>query len=194
MTNRKRSNVSDTFCKECGEDLSETPKGEPCPSCGSTNREYHLSCTITTNSSLSVNSTLIIGRSETDRLLGKDEYAAALLVSAVDLETILGYHLGSQGGTLGVKINSIKNKLEQEGFTLDKETWQEYEGYVKKLKLIRDNIAHERGIFRQISRLTEGDEVAIKDKEGNKQYEINSKEEVQNLIDRIYDFCQNNPA
>lgn len=190
MNTSSESSKSEVYCGECGEDLSGIDEDDPCPQCGSSKRKYSLSCSVTVDVSASVNASLIIGRCETDRLLEKNEYAAALLVSAVDLEAILGYHLGSRQGTLGAKIGNLKNKLEQEGFTLDKEEWQEYEDDVKKLKHIRDNIAHERGIFRQISRLTEGDEVAIKDKKGNNQYEINSKEEVHNLIDRIYDFCQ----
>ena len=55
-----------------------TPK-TPCPRCGSTKRIKYPEAHITVDVNVSANAKLIIGWQEVERLLVKEEYAAALL-------------------------------------------------------------------------------------------------------------------
>jgi len=64
-----------------------------CPRCGAVGRQKSVGCTITAAASLTANAQLIIGWQEVDRLFAKAEYAAALLVAAVDVEFVLWEHL-----------------------------------------------------------------------------------------------------
>jgi len=61
----------------------------PCGECGSTRRIKSVASHIKAGAELSADVTLIIGWQEVDRLLDKNEYAAALLVAAVNVEFIL---------------------------------------------------------------------------------------------------------
>jgi len=75
-------------CRECGEILKTDG---PCPRCQSTERVRvkPAECAITATSSLRAEGALVIGWQEVDRLFSEKEYAAALLVAAVNVEFIL---------------------------------------------------------------------------------------------------------
>jgi hypothetical protein len=77
-------------CSECKTPL---PNESPCPCCGSTKRTVPLSVQAVVEVSGSVNRKLIIGWPEVERLLAKEESAAALLVAAVNVEFILWENL-----------------------------------------------------------------------------------------------------
>lgn len=86
-------------CSECGESLPSvdlrpagTPK-TPCPRCGSTKRIKSGSVHMEASVNISADAKLIIGWQEVDRLLTKTEFAAALLVAAVNVEFILWENL-----------------------------------------------------------------------------------------------------
>ena len=73
-------------CSECWALL---PNEGPCPHCGSTKRTVPVGVQAVVAVSGSVDRRLIISWQEVDRLLSKTEYAAALLVAAVNVEFIL---------------------------------------------------------------------------------------------------------
>ena len=69
------------------------PGEGPCPNCGSTKRIKNAGVDIRVTPRMSADAKVIIGWQEVDRLLDKNEYAAALLVAAVNVEFILWQNL-----------------------------------------------------------------------------------------------------
>ena len=172
-------------CGECGESLpcidlrpAGTPK-TPCPSCGSTKRiksaEMHARVTV----SVTADAQLIISWQEVDRLLAKAEYAAALLVAAVNVEFILWENLRRFTPSPALRkapndINSVWGQIRanrREKVTLgsllrvteflgnhDKllllPTW---DPLVRFINEVRGKIAHERGYFAKLTQLKEAD-------------------------------------
>jgi hypothetical protein len=73
-------------CSECKTLL---PDEGPCPNCGSTKRTVPLTVHTTVTVEATVDRKLIISWQEVDRLFSEKEYAAALLVAAVNVEFVL---------------------------------------------------------------------------------------------------------
>jgi hypothetical protein len=80
-------------CSECKTLL---PDEGPCPNCGSTKRTVPLTVHTTVTVEATVDRKLIISWQEVDRLFSEKEYAAALLVAAVNVEFVL------EGGLTGL--------------------------------------------------------------------------------------------
>ena len=136
---------------------------------------------------------LKIGWSEADRLLQKKEFAAALLVAAINVESVLRDHLRQYKNTLPVpqvrdkdirsmygNINGLSlsgcykvaQHLENYGFKL-REDWKHQ---VVPLLAQRKKIVHERGYFARLTKL-----------------EILSEIKIKQLIDNARKFCETNP-
>jgi len=60
-----------------------------CPRCGAVGRRKSFACNITATASVTASAQLIIGWQEVDRLAAEAEYAAALLIAAVNVEFVL---------------------------------------------------------------------------------------------------------
>lgn len=163
-------------CSECRTLL---PNEGPCPNCGSTKRTVPL--TVHTNVAITatVDRKLIISWQEVDRLLSEKEYAAALLVAAVNVEFILWENL--RRFTPSTPLDSMPREVrhswrqicgnESESFTLGRllrvteffshhdklalsPTWDPLAREVNK---VRRKIAHERGYFERLTQLNETD-------------------------------------
>lgn len=172
-------------CAECGmplpnEDSGADPaKRTPCPHCGSTKRVMFLSAHGTATSSGSADARLIVGWQEVDRLLAKAEYAAALLVAAVNVEFILWENLTrfTPSASLSMasdKVSSPWGKIQKNQFekvTLSSlltvaeyvtrngefvltPTW---DPLVREINDVRNQIAHERGYFAKLTQLKDPD-------------------------------------
>jgi len=146
----------------------------------------------------------VIGRPETERLIKKGEHAAALLVTAVDLEFVLQKHLeryrDANGGSVrNDDVKSVINNLNEcyvgtfkttfdeiysendcpEYSEMQKVEWDKYEPELSQLIDIRNDIAHEKGAFTEIWR--------------NAYEGLENKSEVEDLIETVYEFCDQNP-
>ena len=83
-------------CSECKTLL---PNEGPCLNCGSTKRTVPLIVLASVAATGTVDRKLLISWQEVDRLLAKAEYAAALLVAAVNVEFILWENLSRPSPT-----------------------------------------------------------------------------------------------
>jgi len=171
-------------CSECGMPLpNEDPRPDgadrtPCPRCGSKKRIKHGEVHMTATASVNADAKLIISWHEVDRLLSEKEYAAALLVAAVNVEFILWENLRRFAPSAVSKAdNNIKsvwgqvraNKPETVSLgSLLKVT--EFFSKHDKLRLspawdpiasvineVRRRIAHERGYFAKLTQLNDAD-------------------------------------
>ena len=103
-------------CMGCGMVLpSQDPRPADmpratCPRCGAVGRQKSFACDIAATASLTANAQLIIGWQEVNRLFAKAEYAAALLVAAVNVEFILWEHLRRFTPASGLAAASDKVK------------------------------------------------------------------------------------
>ena len=171
-------------CSDCGTWLpaeAPRPKGaerEPCSACGSTKRIKFGSAHIQAKANVRADAKLIIGWQEVDRLLDKTEYAAALLVAAVNVEFILWENLRrlSPSSPPSERNNhsewrtwqSIeKNARDSVGLGSLIQTAQFYaanneltleptlDSFAWTLNETRKGIAHERGYFARLTQLEE---------------------------------------
>lgn len=178
--------------------------------------EKEASADIKTDVNLEVDLRVVIGKAETTHLIDKKEYPAALLVTAVDLEYVLEEHLkryyrkhksliekiGNEklrndlgkarkkhSGSLGLYISffgdvygKYYNNPDYPDWSeeIPKEDWDKKKGDLSKLNQIRNEIAHDRGTYRKIRKL--------------KHETYNSVEDVNSVIDSVYEFCQQYPA
>ncbi len=165
----------------CSNSKCNTPLPDegPCPQCGSAKRVTPLSVQTTVVASATVNRKLIIGWPEVERLVAKEEFAAALLVAAVNMEFILWEQLRSL-----TPVSPPANKYNSEWKTWEKVEKNRREDVglgsliqlaqffvdSKQLTLTpplkpfgwplneaRKRIAHERDFFAQLTRLKESD-------------------------------------
>jgi len=171
-------------CIECGASLpNEDPRPEgairtPCPHCGSTKRVKSGEVPIAVEVNVTADAKLIIGWQEVDRLLEKAEYAAALLVAAVNVEFILWENLrllllctpqvtppsnNSDGLKTWNSVNENKRcraglggliQLAQFFVNTDQLTLSpSLESFGWPLNDTRRGIAHTRGFFRRLTQL-----------------------------------------
>ena len=150
-----------------------------CPRCGAVGRQKSAGCTITAAASLTANAQLIIGWQEVDRLVEEGEYAAALLVAAVNGEFILWEHLRrftpatpltkaphevrstwgkiqanqDKAVTLSSLLRTAEYFAQCDTFTLSP-TW---DPLVSEINEARNKIAHERGYFALLTQLKDPD-------------------------------------
>jgi len=171
--------------RECGAWLpAEDPRPEgtpktPCPKCGSTKQIKYASAHIESIAELKADAQLLISWQEVDRLLAGKEYAAALLVAAVNVEFILweNLHHFSKSASLTVQDGRISSMWGQvtnnhpEKLTLSSlrklaEYVSQHHGLVfvgswrpvvGDIENVRNRIAHERGYFAKLTRLKELD-------------------------------------
>ena len=86
-------------CADCGkpiadaESLAGSGARTPCPDCGSTRRIKFGECNMIASMRMNVDAKLVISWQEVGRLQDRNEYAAALLVAAVNVEFILWENL-----------------------------------------------------------------------------------------------------
>ncbi|MCX6095005.1 MAG: hypothetical protein NTY63_09340 [Candidatus Bipolaricaulota bacterium] len=138
-------------------------------------RTKGLAATIASKADLRVNVNVIIGWQEVDRLVEKGESAAALLVAAVNVESILWEHLRRSAPATALtkaphEVRSIWGKIQAnqdktvtlssllrvaeyvagfDTFTLSP-TW---DPIVSEINEARNKIAHERGYFALLTQL-----------------------------------------
>jgi len=150
-----------------------------CPRCGAVGRQKSAGCTMTAAASLTANAQLIIGWHEVDRLVGKAEYAAALLVAAVNIEFILWEQLRRFKPAAGLAAASEKVKstwgqiraghgemvslsslisvaecfTQHDNFSLS----PPWDPLPRDIDTVRNCIAHERGYFASLTELKEPD-------------------------------------
>ena len=172
---------SQDVCGECGKAVpdqapgSDPAKREPCPHCGSTKRIMSGKMSATATTRVDVDAKLIISWHEVDRLVEKGEYAAALLVAAVNVEFILWEHLRCFTPATALtkvphEVRSIWGKIQanqdktvtlssllrvaeymarSDTFRLSA-TW---DPLISEINETRNWIAHERGCFASLSQL-----------------------------------------
>ena len=163
-------------CSECGTPL---PDEDACPKCGSTKRTTPVGVQAGVTVSGSVSRRLIIDWREVDRLLSKIEYAAALLVAAVNVEFIMWKNLrrftpSASCSMTSDNVRSIWGKIQKDQFTkvtlssllavaeyvthndafVLSPTW---DPVVCEINNVRNRIAHERGYFAQFTTLKDTD-------------------------------------
>jgi hypothetical protein len=163
-------------CSECKTLL---PDEGPCPRCGSTKRTVPLTVHTTVTLEATVDRKLIISWQEVERLLVKAEYAAALLVAAVNIEFILWENLQRFTPTSGLtgaddRVSSAWGKIKKNQFTkvtlsslltvaeymtrsdafVLSPTW---DPLVREIDDVRNRIAHERGYFAKLTQLKDPD-------------------------------------
>jgi len=173
-------------CGNCGkllpcEDLRPAGTSKtPCPRCGSTRRIKAGSVNIEVSANVGADAKLIISWHEVDRLWEKAEYAAALLVAAVNVEFILWKNLrrftpsASLNMASNNNVRSIWGKIQKDQFTkvtlsslltvaeyvpqndtfVLSPTW---DPVVREINNMRNRIAHERGYFAQFTTLKDTD-------------------------------------
>lgn len=163
-------------CRECDAPLQQDG---PCPHCESRDRVRLAECAITASSSLKAGGLLVISWQEVDRLFSENEYAAALLVAAVNVEFILYENLRrfapstaltkasdrvksawgeicanhSKKVTLSGLLAAAKHVTQHNRFVLSP-TWDPLVGEIED---VRNRIAHERGYFTKLTRLENSD-------------------------------------
>ena len=168
-------------CADCGTPLPNQPPGQsvndraPCPNCGSTKRRMFATVTACVSTRATASAQLIISWHEVDRLVEKGEYAAALLVAAVNVEFILWEHLRRFTPATALtnaphEVRSIWGKIQanqdktvtlssllrvaeymarSDMFTLSP-TW---DPIVSEINEARNKVAHERGYFALLTHL-----------------------------------------
>lgn len=173
-------------CSDCGAWLpAEDPRPEgaermPCPSCGSKKRIKFGSAHIEAKAEVSAKAKLIIGWQEVDRLFSEKEYAAALLVAAVNVEFILWENLRrlspasppskkthypewktwqviEKGDRDSVGLGAL---IQTAGFFVDSKQLAltpPLKPIAWPLNEARKGIAHERGYFARLTRLEDPD-------------------------------------
>jgi len=176
---------ADTFCAKCGEPiLGESPNGDPkerrpCSNCGSTTRTFSAEMHATVSVNVSADAKLLIGWTEVDRLLGEKEYAAALLVAAVNMEFILWENLRRftpattltkasdrvrsiwgqiqanqpKKVTLSSLLTVAEYMTQNDAFALS----PAWDPVVREIDDVRNRIAHERGYFAKLTQLKDPD-------------------------------------
>jgi len=171
----------DTACGGCGEPIRDEPASagadqrKPCAHCGSTKRIMFGEAHVTATASVRADAKLIIGWHEVARLLDKAEYAAALLVAAVNIEFILWENLRRFTPSTALtkapdKVRSILGQIQanqHKRVTLSgllkvveyvtqcdtlvlSPTW---DPLVRVIDDVRNRIAHERGYFANLTQL-----------------------------------------
>jgi len=174
-------------------------KRTPCPHCGSTKRVKFGECNITASVHMNVDAKLVIGWQEVDRLLDKAEYAAALLVAAVNVEFILWENLRhftpsaaltnapnkvrsiwgqiqanrSTKATLSSLLTIAEYMTHHDAFALSP-TW---DPLVREIEDVRNGIAHERGYFARLTQLDDPDWPATR---------------IRQVLDDAKEFCHRN--
>ena len=169
-------NASDEYekCRECGEILKTDGA---CPHCQSTERVRvkPAQCVIAISSSLKADGALVIGWQEINRLFNKKEYAAALLVAAVNVEFILweNLHRFSQTANVSIQDGRVRSlwgqitsnhpdKLTLSSLRKIAEYMSQKHGFallgswkpvVRNIERVRNRIAHERGYFAKLTHL-----------------------------------------
>jgi len=167
-------------CGECGAVVpndgpgADPTKRKPCSHCGSTKRIMSGEVHVVATASVSVDAKLIIGWQEVTRLRDKAEYAAALLVAAVNIEFILWEKLRRfapsvdlpkdikriwdrirtnqpEGVTLGRLLQVAAFLGEHDKFALSP-SWNPLASQINE---VRKRIAHERGYFADLTQLKE---------------------------------------
>jgi|GEM_PF-7036254 len=160
---------------------------------------------------------VLIGRVETNRLIDKEEYSAALVVTAVDLEYILEEHLKryyqrnkdmiqgeidnddftndlgkarkEDSGSLNLCISLFEDIYDKHSDDsnypdwteeIPRDQWEKSKSFFNKLKRVRNEIAHDRGAFKNIRELN------------HETY--NSEKKIRDLIDSVYEFCKQHSA
>lgn len=172
-------------CSECGMPLpNEDPRPEgaertPCPNCGSTKRIKSAKVHVQVKVKVEADAKLVIGWHEVDRLLSEKEYAAALLVAAVNIEFILWENLrrfkpSASQSMMPDKVSSTWGKIQKNQFTkvslssllkvteymtqndafVLSPTW---DPLVREIDEVRNRIAHERGYFAELTKLKDTD-------------------------------------
>lgn len=172
-------------CGNCGkllpcEDLRPAGTSKtPCPRCGSTRRIKSGSVNIEVSANVRADAKLIISWHEVDRLREKAEYAAALLVAAVNVEFILWKNLkrftpSASCSMTSNNVRSIWGKIQKDQFTkvtlssllavaeyvtqndtfVLSPTW---DPVVCEISNVRNRIAHERGYFAKLTQLKDPD-------------------------------------
>lgn len=172
-------------CSDCGawlpaeDPVSEGSERTPCPNCGSIRRIKSLRASLASKGSMSANVKLIIGWQEVDRLLSEEEYAAALLVAAVNVEFILwenlrrfsktanpNIHDKRVGSMWGQVTNNHPEKLTLSSLRKVAEYMSQHHGLmlvgswkpvVGDIEDVRNRIGHERGYFAKLTQLKDPD-------------------------------------
>ena len=147
----------------------------PCPHCGSTKRIKYGESNVQVSTSATVNARLIIGWQEVDRLFSRKEYAAALLVAAVNVEFILWENLRrfSKTANPGIQDSRVRSlwgqvtsnhphKLTLSSLREIAEYMSQQHGFVllgswrpvvRDIEGVRNCLAHERGYFAKLTQL-----------------------------------------
>jgi len=185
-------------CSECKTPL---PGEGPCPKCGSTKRTVPLGVQAGVAVSGSVDRRLLISWHEVDRLLDKEEYAAALLVAAVNVEFILWVNLcrfstASKPSIQDNRISSMWGQVTNDH--PDKLTLSSlhkvadymsqrhglvlvgsWEPVVSDIEDVRNRIGHERGCFAKLTQLRDPNW---------------SETRIREVLDEAKAFCHGNAA
>lgn len=172
-------------CADCGTPLPNQPPGQslndrtPCPTCGSTKRKMFATVAASVSVSATASAELIISWHEVDRLVGKAEYAAALLVAAVNVEFILWEHLRRFKPAAGLAAASEKVKstwgqiraghgemVSLSSLIAVAECFTQHDNLslsplwdplARDIDTVRNCIAHERGYFASLTQLKDPD-------------------------------------
>ncbi|MCX6096730.1 MAG: hypothetical protein NT125_08510 [Candidatus Bipolaricaulota bacterium] len=172
-------------CGACGMLLpNEDPRPDgtqrtPCPRCGSIKRIKFGDAQIGVSVNVQADAKLVIGWQEVDRLLAEREFAAALLVAAVNVEFILWETLrrftpSAALASAPEKVKSVWGQIRTNhprGVTLsslisvvehltqyDKLAFSpSWDPLVRHIDAVRNRIAHERGYFALLTQLRDQD-------------------------------------
>lgn len=153
-------------------------------------------CHMEAKADVSVEAKLIIGWQEVDRLVQKEEYAAALLVAAVGVEFVLSENLWAfyvankdkitvADDKIHSNLGDIKNRYLGTGLCVARYLAKnhnfslkgQWEKQVQDIKEQRDKIAHERNYFERCTKL---------------QIPNLDKERIERILDETHRFCIDN--
>jgi hypothetical protein len=153
-------------------------------------------CNMSARADVSIEAKLLIGWQEVDRLVQKEEYAAALLVAAVGVEFVLSedlwdFYVANKDKIAiaddGIRCNlgDIKNRYLGTGLRVARYLANNHnfslkgrwEKQVQDIKEQRDKIAHERNYFEKCTKL---------------QMPKLDKERIERILDGAHRFCIDN--